>query len=312
MLPKFKAVVENNYRIEIAKCVSGPRQWVAETYIIDDNKGNQYFCKIVDKQLLIPGIIKTLPVVARMHELGINSISYPLRAKNGWHCFRDNKLIVIYNYIPANQGFNFDFHKLGQTIAQIHDITSQIAQKPPAENFDFPNGDLFDEQFKGTLTSTSTDPVIKALKKLLSEHEAEVYTDKNELIRLAALCKDQSSALVITHGDLSTNVLIKSPDDIYIIDWDEMRLAPAERDLWMLDERPSFLIGYQSIRPDFQIDKNRRSFCILQYHFENMMLKFTEILNKERDAQERLERVEKLAVAGLAGWRLPKVKETRK
>ena len=132
---------------------------------------------------------------------------------------------------------------------------------------------------------------------------------KERFLYLARLCKQEPYKLVITHGDIATNVLVKSPNDIYIIDWDELRIAPAERDLWMIDEHPEFIQGYKSVRPGFIINRNMRGFCILQYYFERMMHYFSEILNDSINSNARLELVQKLARGRMAGWILPKVEE---
>lgn len=55
---EIKQAIEKNYPLKIQTCISGPRQFVAETYILNDTKSNQYFCKLIDKPLFIPGIIK--------------------------------------------------------------------------------------------------------------------------------------------------------------------------------------------------------------------------------------------------------------
>lgn len=308
---KFKKAIENYYDLKILKCTTAARQFVAETYLIEDTKGNQYFCKLVDKPLFIPGIIKTLPVVEEMHSKGIDRICYPIRGAEGLYFFVDSTLVVLFNYIPASQSFDYNPFTLGKLLAEIHLITPKITIQDPKEEFEFTNQSLFDEQFEGVLASKSSDPVIQEFKKLLHLHEDEVRHFKALFQRLCKLCKEEADTRVLTHGDAATNVLVKSSDDIYIIDWDEMRLAPAERDLWMSDERPGFMEGYKSIRPDFSVNKNMRSFCILQYYFESMLYKFAEILKETADSDSRLKWVQKLAQGRMAGWRLPKMEEIK-
>lgn len=107
MKPEFRTAIENNYGISIWKCISGPRQFVAQTYILEDNKGCQYFCKLVDKPLFIAEIIKSLPAIAQMHANGIDRIAYPIKARDGLHVFVGNTLVVLFNYIPAPQSYDY-------------------------------------------------------------------------------------------------------------------------------------------------------------------------------------------------------------
>jgi hypothetical protein len=50
---------------------------------------------------------------------------------------------------------------------------------------------------------------------------------------------------------------VKAPDDLYIIDWDELRLAPPERDLWMLDDLSGCVEAYQKKKTRFEVDRKR-------------------------------------------------------
>jgi hypothetical protein len=40
---EIKQAIEKHYHLEIQTCISGPRQFVAETYVLGDTKGNQYY-----------------------------------------------------------------------------------------------------------------------------------------------------------------------------------------------------------------------------------------------------------------------------
>lgn len=74
-------------------------------------------------------------------------------------------------------------------------------------------------------------------------------------------------ALVMTHGDAPGNVLVRSAEDFTIIDWDEGMLAPAERDLWVLEHEPDVLDGYRTVHAGFTVDPDARLHSILRYMF---------------------------------------------
>ncbi|MCS5710532.1 phosphotransferase [Candidatus Berkiella aquae] len=308
--PTYLTNIEAFYDIRIKACINGPQQFVAKTYILTDENKSLYFCKVINNELLAPGIMATLPVVEEMYQKGIENISYPIRGGNCLYLLQDDTLIVLYDYIEVKQSFDYSPFALGKNIAKVHAISPRINAKAPIESFTFPNKALFMQRMENTLNSQSTDPVIQALKSLLQMHEAQNQRYIAELETLGEQCQKKHEALVITHGDIATNILVKTPDDIYIIDWDEMRLAPAERDLWMKEEVAGFLEGYQSVRPDFQVDKTYRRFCILQYYFERMNLYFSDILNTSASDDFRLKRIERLAQGKMAGWNLHKVEVT--
>lgn len=310
--PEYQEAIETFYGIPIVKCLPGPQQFIAKTFIISDNQNKHYFCKIVNNDLLRDGIIKTLPVVAEMQQKGIKNISAPISGNNGLHLVLDDTIIVLYDYIDATQGFDYNPFALGAYVAKIHNSTQKIVNRAPIETFEFPNEALFMERFKGILASNSFDPAIMQLKTLLQQHEVQNRRYILALAELGLRCKENPPPLVITHGDIATNILVKSPDDFYIIDWDEMRLSPAERDLWMLEQVAGYIDGYKSVRSDFTVNAYCRRFCILQYYFERMNLHFSDILNAELNEDFRIKRVQKLAQGNMAGWNLPKVAEVLK
>jgi hypothetical protein len=97
-------------------------------------------------------------------------------------------------------------------------------------------------------------------------------------------------------------------EDIYLIDWDEVLLAPAERDTWIMDHFSRFIDGYRYSRPGYVVNANMRSFYIYKHHFRSMMHYFSEILGAF-ESEYRLGHVRDLEEALLIGWMLPKLKK---
>src|SRR5262249_21693617 len=91
-------------------------------------------------------------------------------------------------------------------------------------------------------------------------------------------CRQTTFDLVITHGDPGGNVLVKSPSDLYLIDWDEILLAPAERDLWIHDDRPEFMAGYRPVRPEYRVNELARKYCLCSQYFDYMAYYLSDIL----------------------------------
>jgi hypothetical protein len=305
---QLRAAIEQNYGIEILKCIPGPRQFVAETFILDAKNGMQYFCKLVDKPLFIPGIIKSLPIVAEMYANGIDRVSFPIKGATGFHLLVGNTLIVLFNYINAPQSYDYSPYALGRLTAQIQNVTPFIKAEIPRETFEFVNRTLFDYYFEGTLTAQIDDRAICELQQVLRRHEAKIRYYLGEYLRLCHICKAGPGELVITHGDAPGNILVNAPDDIYIIDWDDIVLAPAERDLWIMDHLEGFVDGYKSARPGYVANGNIRGFFIYKYYFSSMMHYFFEIFKNEAAAY-RIKHVRDLDENLITGWMTHKMKK---
>jgi hypothetical protein len=243
-----------------------------------------------------------------MYSKGVVKIGCPMRGRDGLYILVGNVLIVLFNYIPAPQSYDYSEHGLGRLLAQIHDVTARVTVATPAEDFTCALPPRFDERFEGTLNSTSTDPVIETLQTVLRAHETEIRHYLAEFLRLGALCREQRWQGVITHGDAPGNVLVKSFEDIYLIDWDEILLAPPERDLWIMDHSQAFLDGYRSGRPDHVASASMRGYYIYKYFFRSMTFYFSEIFG-DFEREYRLSHVRQLDDDLLAGWMLPKLGE---
>jgi hypothetical protein len=306
MKPHIRSAIESNYGIRLADCVAGPRQFVAETWILTDADGARYFCKLTDKPLFIPEIIRSLPAVAQMHARGIRNIAPPIAGVQGWHFFSDETLVVLFDYISAPQSYDYSNHAFGRLTAQIQAVTPHVAAEMPCEDFHFPCRTLFDRRFEGALAMAPADAAGRELQKVLRAYEVEIRGYLAAMLRFGERCREQDGPLVITHGDAPGNVLVRAPEDIYLIDWDEIILAPPERDLWMMDHHADFMEGFRSVMPDYRIDPDRRGFCILKYYFRGMMHYFSEILGAGDEAC-RLGHVRALEENLLRGWMLPKL-----
>ena len=84
MKSNIHAAIESHYQIKIKNATPGPLGQIAvETYILETADGDRYFCKIIVSPSLIPGIIRTLPVLKDMHDKGIERICHPIPGKDG-------------------------------------------------------------------------------------------------------------------------------------------------------------------------------------------------------------------------------------
>jgi len=252
----LKKIIEANYDLNVISISDAPRQFVAQTFVIETKKGN-VFCKVVDKKLFIPGLIASLPALYNIHELGFKRINHPiLTSSQKLYLMHGDTLIVLFNYIDATQSYTYDDFVFGEVLAKIHDLTDRLTVSVSKESFEFKHKGVFENEMTNIVNSNDKDEVVVDLKSLLSKKQNEILKFFDNFLRIAEKCRKQKWHMVITHGDAPGNILVKSPKDFYIIDWDDILLAPAERDLWFLAEKEKFMDGYKSISPKFQMNKD--------------------------------------------------------
>ena len=298
---ELKAILEAEYGFSISGISPAPRQFVAETFYVDAEGGARYFCKVVEKPLFVPTIIAGLPALAELHGLGQERIGYPIRkAGGGLYAQRGRQIVVLYNRIDAPQSYGYDFFTLGSLLGEIHALTPRITAKIPAESFRFDHRALFEDQFATALAGRDGGELNREFQRVMQAHEEQIRGDFALLNTLVDQIDPSEFDLVLTHGDAGGNVLVKSPTDIYIVDWDEILLAPKERDLWVLKHEPGFLEGYRSVLPGAEVNEQARRFCILNQYFYYLLHYFGEQFG-ERPEEHKWAMLEELA-GFFDGW----------
>jgi spectinomycin phosphotransferase len=98
---------------------------------------------------------------------------------------------------------------------------------------------------------SSTDPLAAEMLEFWHGHEASVEAILERTAALAKRVKLAEHPMVLCHADVHTNNILLGDDGrLYVIDWDDARLAPRERDLMFVlaeageAEKGSFFAGY--------------------------------------------------------------------
>lgn len=303
-------IIENEYNLKVDAIKPAQRQFVAETFVIKDINNKKYFCKVIEKPLFIPRVIKSLPILEEMHKQGIQRINYPLRTmlKNSLYIKRNNTLIVLFNYINAQQSYNYDKTELGKLIARVHKITSKIRLSIPMEEFSFKRRLAFEKHFENIIKGSFNDTILNSLKKCLLKYEKEIRHDLTNFSKTAIICKKIKVNMVITHGDAPGNTLVKSPADIYLVDWDDILLAPAERDIWFLIDDSSFMSGYREVYSKYKVNEDLRRYFIYKRYFEDLTEYFEEITGGHSE-EHRKKNLQGLRDDCFEGWLRPAIRD---
>jgi spectinomycin phosphotransferase len=296
MRKPVRSAIESAYGFTIVGCEPGPRKVVAETYLLDTSDGARYFAKLVNKPTFVPQIRASLPVAAAMHRAGLDQISYPIKATTGYAIEVDGTLVTLLNYIDGAQTYDYPPGAFGRLLGRVHGVTLPVPV--PAEEFDF---------LRTTAIARDVDAALAGggdLAHLLKRYERDIRTCLDRFAELAAAgAAARTSERVLTHGDAPGNVMVDAAGDLYLIDWDEILLAPAERDLWMTDRIPEFMAGYRAVRTDYQPAPRMRSYYVLWYYFRCLRYYLTELAGEPAGAA-----LVSMENDFLAGWMMPEIR----
>jgi spectinomycin phosphotransferase len=195
----------------------------------------------------------------------ISSVVAPLPAKSNtlWTRLQDWTLL-LYPFIEGISGWKTPmsdaaWKETGRTFKQIHQATL------PAEFLNSVRKETFNPQEyvdwigafeRQHLAAPGGSNNQRALYAGWLTHQSSIRTLLNRLKKLAHLLQEQPGPFVICHADLHPGNLIRSQSGrVFVIDWDDVMLAPRERDFLFIKEgsvlgEAPFFQGYGTIEID--------------------------------------------------------------
>lgn len=143
--------------------------------------------------------------------------------------------LALYPYIDGldatKQPFNpTQLTELGRILARLHGIKPPI--KPRAEPFDITHrADCLRVLDSLPTCAASDDPYQRELASVLLPVESRLRQELANFEAAAESAQRQNAPYVLCHSDPSIGNTMAAGDQIYVIDWDGIILAPKERDL---------------------------------------------------------------------------------
>ncbi|MFC7274890.1 phosphotransferase family protein [Paractinoplanes rhizophilus] len=126
-----------------------------------------------------------------------------------------------------------DRDRVVDMLVALHRATPVVAAAAPPSDLRPPGGDFL--RAAPTGDRWAAGPYAAAAQDLLATHAAKI---EGWLARLADLAAGFGPARVVTHGEPHPGNILRTASGPRLIDWDTVRLAPPERDLWLLTGDP--------------------------------------------------------------------------
>jgi spectinomycin phosphotransferase len=77
-------------------------------------------------------------------------------------------------------------------------------------------------------------PFSEPARELLAGHASDIRRRLDALDRLAGEVAAARGDIVVTHGEPHAGNVLRTADEVHLVDWDTVGLAPPERDLWLV------------------------------------------------------------------------------
>ena len=249
----LQACLQDQYNLSIVRLEFLPRglDFKAGVYRAVSEQGVPYLLKVTSRPLYEPGF----RVPRYLRDQGITSVVAPIPSKSNtlWTKLEDWTLI-IYPFIDGDTSWTGMTNEQWKVVGNIFKRIHNIRLKP--EGFSSLRKETFDptEYIQWIRDFESQHLPVRqgkneteiALLDSWAKNQSTIHTAVNFLEKLAAVLQLQSFQHVICHADLHPANLIRDDTNVFVIDWDEVMLAPKERDFIFIREpqADAFWEGY--------------------------------------------------------------------
>jgi spectinomycin phosphotransferase len=230
----------------------------AGVYRVVSEQGTPYLLKVKAGSLYEPGCL----VPDYLRDQGITSVVAPLPTKSNalWTRVED-WTVILYPFLDGDTSWtgmtDEQWKEVGTIFKRIHQVIL-----PPfgfeslrKETFDATEYArrvrAFDAQCAQMPAGGSASK--RALRSSWMEHQSTIQTVVTSLEKLSGVLQRRSLPSVICHADLHPANLLRDPaGHVFVIDWDEVMLAPKERDFLFVKDAPADGSAGSNPSPFFQ------------------------------------------------------------
>lgn len=278
---KISNILKTQFDVESSDIVETIGGLSASAYKISSDT-DSFFLKVYDKQLTqtpiwIENIDNYMPILLWLNENTElkGKIIRPILTISGNYRYEDDENVyILFDYIKGETIAqkpltNSQVVEIAEIMAHLHSYGPEIPVKMDKikETFDLPFCFSLENYIKNSY-DTSPDDIKLILQPCLLELVARI----NEIKTLAYKVKHKNYKMVLCHTDAHGWNLMQG-DHLVLVDWEGMKLAPAEADLFMFNVKDYwdiFLEHYNTIRPEFKLDKEMLSFYIMRRKLEDI------------------------------------------
>ena len=222
----------------------------AGIYRVASEQGTAYALKVTTRSLYEPRCL----VPRYLYDLGIASVVAPIPTRSSalWTQLSE-WTVIVYPWISGESSLtgmtDEQWKQVGTIFQRIHQV-----MLPPGgfaslrkETFDPTEYVRWVRAFETQHGQTQGPGASERALRSWVAHQSTIHTMVTSLEKLAAVLQSRSLPYVICHADLHARNLIRNRvGQVFVVDWDEVMLAPKERDFLFV--RPphaaAFFQGY--------------------------------------------------------------------
>ncbi|UED73841.1 aminoglycoside phosphotransferase family protein [Brevibacillus sp. DP1.3A] len=296
----FKNILRHHYDIDAVDVTPQQGGWSALAYkVISDQQF--FFLKVYEKSrastpkwtALIDKYVPIIQWLSRQTRLQ-GKLPVPLLTRNAAYKHEDDMGIYqLFAYIEGktigNQALNsLQVRQLAEIIAELHLYGEEIPVSTAAikEDFRIPFAEQFREMLNEDIHRLPDDvnEIVKPFANILA-------TRMNDLEMIAEELRGSEVKMKLCHTDIHNWNLMQSGQQLILIDWEGLRLAPVEADLMFLVDQPffeEFMATYQMTHTNYVVNRQALEFYQIRRRLEDICELLEQLLFDEQEEQDRV------------------------
>ena len=176
------------------------------------------------------------------HHLGerLGFVRSPLAKSGGGVVLEtDGWLLSVWPWVAGHGGAFGDEQSAADVAAVaaclrlLHDYSGVPVATELIEDWDIPGRTTLDEILVRRVASVGAGPYASEMGERVAANRSRLLDMLAQYDELAARVRDEAD-LVIAHGEPHVANVVRAESGVVLIDWDTVRWAPRERDLWWL------------------------------------------------------------------------------
>ncbi len=296
---KIKETIYEHYGLNVSQLTPQQGGWSSLAYKVMAGD-RAYFLKMYENSRASTPkwtalINEYVPVLIWLHHhSGLNGkIPVPLATRDGdYRCANADGIFMLYDYIDGETIGPRDLTEnqavqLSKMIAELHLYGEQLPVNTQhlTEDFSVPFVKRLSSLLKGRAL-----PVPSDVSEMINRYREQMNHLICEIEKRSRDLPQRSLRKVLCHTDLHHWNLMQTEERLILIDWEGLRLAPAEADFMFLVGQPyydAFLDVYRKRHPDFAPDLDVLRFYQVRRKLEDIWEWMEQLVFDQQGALER-------------------------
>ena len=250
-LPALRQAIRDSYGLPVTNLTFLPEGWVGCHFIADCATEAKYFVTLLTEsrlaRLQAERLDFTLTLTRHLYDQGrFHSLVPPIRTLKGQlRTDFQGQPLMLYEFVPGRNLAGIQPYSreilvaMGNMMARLHRCSTNLdLDIPYVEDFTVPfEADFYKGLAQLDRVDSRSRPGQQTLQELLQPHRDRLPGLLDRLKERGEAARTLDPPLVLVHTDPTSANIIRTPTgELFLVDWEGARLAPAEQDLVLLTE----------------------------------------------------------------------------